>query len=224
MKISVRNKSKLIHCLIGCLIHLSLSGQHSIPTSNIWLGGIYIHRLPNNVNCYVDAGYRTYDGLNYKRSTLVRGMIEKTYMSALDLGIGYAFFDNFSFSRNRFIQENRFFTNIQYRIKSDKNLLMFRNRNEWRIYENGVKNEIRWRAQLVDEYKFSSLSSRLSYEYLLSSNKNDEHRYTMGVLVPFLNQRFHLFYAINRQSNIIKDNKIVNQHVIGLQLQWTNKR
>jgi hypothetical protein len=206
------------------LIHVNVDCQSQIPVSNIWLGGIYIHRLPNNVNCYVDAGYRTYDGLNYKRSTLVRGMIEKTYMSALDLGIGYAFFDNFSFSRNRFVEENRLFTNIQYRIKSEKNLLMFRNRNEWRINEKGVKNEARWRFQLVDEYKFSRVTSRLSYEYLLSSTKNEEHRFAAGMLLPFFKQRFHIFYAINRQNNIVKDNKVVNQHVVGLQLQWTNKK
>lgn len=74
---------------------------------------------------------------------------------------------------------------------------------------------------MAHEYQLSFLKSRVSYEYLLSTDKNNEQRYTVGVLLPVKKQRINLFYALNRQANVKENDKIINQQVLGIQLQLT---
>lgn len=196
--------------------------QENIPLSNTWSGIMYQHKLTTNTNIIGDLGYRTYNLLKNRRNVFGRFFIEQVISKNIAIGAGYAFFQNFSFGKNKFVLENRPFTNFQFRIKRDKNEFFFRNRNEWRVFEKGTKNNLRYRFQFAYEYDFKLFKSRLSYEYLTSTDKNKEQRYTMGVLLPFNKQRVNLFYAINRQTAIKTDDKIINQHVFGFQLQLTN--
>ena len=196
--------------------------QDNIPFTNTWSGIMHQHKFTTNTNIIGDVGYRTYNLLKNRRNVFGRLFIERTMTKKLAIGAGYAFFQNFSFVKNKFILENRPFTNIQFRIKRDKNEFFFRNRNEWRVFERGSKNNIRYRFQFAYEYDFEMFKSRLSYEYLTSTDKNNELRYTLGVLLPFNKQRVNLFYAINRQTAVKINDEIINQHVFGFQLQITN--
>ncbi len=198
-----------------------INAQENIPYNNCWFGLMYQQNITSNTNLVVDVGYRTFNYTQDRRNTFGRFFLERIVSKNLTLGVGYAMFENYSFNRKKFLLENRPFSNLQFRWKKDKNEFFFRNRNEWRIYELGIKNTIRYRFQLAHEYQLSFLKSRVSYEYLLSTDKNNEQRYTVGVLLPVKKQRINLFYAINRQTNVKENDKIINQQVLGIQLQLT---
>lgn len=70
--------------------------------------------------------------------------------------------------------------------------------------------------------KFKAIKSRIAYELLVSNDKSNEERYTVGVLLPINNQRLNIFYAINRQSSIKLNEQLVNQHVVGINYQFSN--
>jgi len=198
-----------------------INAQENIPYNNCWFGLMYQQNMISNTNLVVDVGYRTFNYIQDRRNTFGRFFLERIVTKNLTLGVGYAMFENYSFNRKKFLFENRPFSNLQFRWKKDKNEFFFRNRNEWRIYELGIKNTIRYRFQLAHEYDFNLFKSRISYEYLTSTDQNKEQRYTLGVLLPLKNQRINLFYAINRQSVVKIDNEIINQQVFGIQLQLT---
>lgn len=219
----MKNLNVKILVLLFIVLNVEMyTAQNISPVYNTWSGIMYQYKLSSNSNITGDVGYRTYNVLKNRRNLFGRFLIERVISKNVAVGLGYAIFENFSFGKNKFIFENRPFANIQFRIKKEKNELFIRNRNEWRVFENGTKNNIRYRFQFAYEYDFKLFKSRLAYEYLTSSDQNKEHRYTIGVLLPIKCHRVSIFYAINRQSAVKIDNKILNQHVVGFQLQIIN--
>jgi hypothetical protein len=112
--------------------------------------------------------------------------------------------------------------NLQFRWNQQKHEIVFRNRIEWRINENGIKNTFRKRFQIAHEYQLRAIKTRIVYELMASNDKSNEERYTVGVLLPINNQRLNIFYAINRQSSLKLNNQLVNQHVVGFNYQFSN--
>lgn len=212
-------------CFILLLIIMSqynLNAQLKTPNTNVWFGGIYLHKINSNTNLSGDIGYRTFNLIENRRNYFGRLFIEKIILRNTVIGLGYALFNNFSFIRNSYSFENRPFLNLQFRWNQQKHEILFRNRIEWRINENGIKNTFRKRFQIAHEYQFKAIKSRIAYELLVSNDKSNEERYTVGVLLPINNQRLNIFYAINRQSSIKLNEQLVNQHVVGINYQFSN--
>lgn len=214
----LRRKKIIIITFILMQIN-DLSTQVVIPKNNSWLGIIFQNKLKYSTNMVFDVGFRTFDLLSKRRNVFGRFFLEKSIKNNFSVGGGYALFENFSFGKNNYFLEHRPFTNMQIRWKNERSEFFIRNRNEWRIYASGIKNTARYRFQFTHEYAFSDLKTRISYEYLKTSDNTKEHRYTVGIILPINQQRINLFYAINRQTSLMINNKLINQHVFGIQLQ-----
>jgi hypothetical protein len=214
-------KMKFILIIMISIFSLSGFSQKSTANSNVWFGLMYQQGIGVKSRLISDVGYRTFHFLQNSRTVFGRLLVEKTILKNTTFGLGYALFDNYSFSKEKFLTENRPFMNLQYRWKKDRNEFLFRNRNEWRIYEKGIRNVLRFRFQFVDEYQFSKIKLRTAFEYLASSDRNNEQRYTFGLLIPMKNHIVNIFYALNRQDVIKINEKTLNQHVLGIQFQIT---
>ena len=212
-------------CFIFILIMMSqynLNAQLNTPNTNIWFGGSCLHKINSNTNLSGDIGYRTFNLIENRRNYFGRLLIEKIIFQNTAIGLGYALFNNFSFSRKSYSFENRPFLNLQFRWNQQKHEIVLRNRIEWRINENGIKNTFRKRFQIAHEYQLRAIKTRIVYELMASNDKSNEERYTVGVLLPINNQRLNIFYAINRQSSIKLNEQLVNQHVVGINYQFSN--
>jgi len=187
-------------CFIFILIMMSqynLNAQLNTPNTNVWFGGSCLHKINSNMNLSGDIGYRTFNLFENRRNYFGRLLIEKIIFQNTAIGLGYALFNNFSFSRKSYSFENRPFLNLQFRWNQQKHEIVFRNRIEWRINENGIKNTFRKRFQIAHEYQLRAIKTRIVYELMASNDKSNEERYTVGVLLPINNQRLNIFYAIN---------------------------
>jgi len=212
-------------CFIFILIMMSqynLNAQLNTPNTNVWFGGSCLYKINSNTNLSGDIGYRTFNLFENRRNYFGRLLIEKIIFQNTAIGLGYALFNNFSFSRKSYSFENRPFLNLQFRWNQQKHEIVFRNRIEWRINENGIKNTFRKRFQIAHEYQLRAIKTRIVYELMASNDKSNEERYTVGVLLPINNQRLNIFYAINRQSSLKLNNQLVNQHVVGFNYQFSN--
>jgi hypothetical protein len=169
-----------------------------------------------------EVGYRTFDFLNKRRTMFTRILFDKNLNENFKLGGGFAYFNNYQFSKFIYVNEYRPFIQFIYsKIIRDINVSL-RVRDEWRIYEVGTKNSNRIRLQLGVEYNVKNYALRLNYENLYTDENIYENRYTIGFSIKKNKHTYQLFYALNTQSNVKYLNKIVNQSVLGLQFTFNN--
>ena len=67
-------------CFILLLIFMAqynLNAQLKTPNTNVWFGGIYLHKINSNTNLSGDIGYRTFNLIENRRNYFGRLFIEK---------------------------------------------------------------------------------------------------------------------------------------------------
>lgn len=185
-------------------------------------------QLSNKYTINFDLGSRFCDKfLNLNRQNLARLVVEKR-INTIHLGIGFAGFDTYSFKEKQMLFESRPFLQLRYINKlSEKMTLAFRYRNESRIYHFNKEILNRNRLQfLLERFYFKSLFTRINYEFFFSiPNKNSiEQRFSIGEGIRLKNLDVFTFYIYQLQNKITLENRIIGQHILGLQLTLNIKK
>ena len=196
--------------------------QSQNARSNIWFSLMYKYEANFKNQISGEMGYRTFQFLNHRRNLFTRIIYDYTLLPDLKLGVGFAYFNNYQFSNDYYINEYRPFVQIGFTKIIGTSNLSIRLRDEWRAYECGVDNVNRFRTQIGFDYLLRKKSMKITYENLYTNPKVIENRYTVGVLFSNNKKTYYIFYSLNHQSNIKYLNKVVNQSVLGFQYTLAN--
>lgn len=207
----------------------SLVAQTSPYTQNCWTSILWRHQFNKGIVLTSDVGYRSFDAFfKQTRQQLGRVMIEKRFNDKHAVGVGYTYFNSYSASLKSLTGESRPFIQYQFNKRNEKSTLGIRVRNEFRYYVAKQEWVNRFRTQVSYEQKtlYALLLPRLFVEGFISPGSKPiiEQRYSIGNTFK-LNATINLFlfYTLQRQSTIVLNNQEVNQHILGVQLQFNTK-
>lgn len=203
----------------------SLLAQTSPFAQNLWASVLWRHQFNRGIVLTSDVGYRSFDAF-YKqtRQQLGRVMIEKKIGANHAFGIGYTYFNSYSSSNKKLTGESRPFINYQFIQNLEKFALGLRIRNELRYFIEKKEWINRLRGQINFEFKTTNKNvlPRIFVEGFISSGTNTlkEYRFSIGNTFTISDTyKFFIFYTLQRQSSLVVNNNVINQHILGLQVQ-----
>ena len=200
-----------------------LQAQFDSYSENAWGSFVWKHKLSAKWGVISDVGYRTFDRfIGKRRQDLGRLIIERKLNNSHSLGIGLAYFESIKSSLSSYRSEFRPFFQYQFIKKSENSTFAIRFRNELRYYTDDNIFVDRSRIQFSYEYKQSRLfTPKVSVEGFVSAQTKPliEQRYSVGNSFTF-NDRWslYLYYTVQIQSNIVRNSKVLPQHIVGVQI------